>query len=133
MGVSEMGEKEKWRSLNIVKRDGTGDLGWKEVACFEWLAPPLGAMVRSHPELPLRAIPESKTMQWQGTMLMPMAHTTTREYEDFLVRAATGNSSMAAAFWRAGPFSHQWQHLRKLALNLTQAVQWSWLWWQGCG
>ena len=31
----QMGEKKKWNSLSIVKRDGTGDSGWRGVACCE--------------------------------------------------------------------------------------------------
>jgi hypothetical protein len=50
----QMGEKEKWGSLSIVKRDGTGDSGWRGGACCECSALSPGAMVRSQPELPRR-------------------------------------------------------------------------------
>lgn len=45
-------------------------------------APPLGAMVRSQPELLLRAMSESVAAQWQRSMLMLVAYITTREHRD---------------------------------------------------
>jgi hypothetical protein len=44
---SQRGEKEKWNILSIMKRDRTGDLSWRRIACYEWPAMPSRAMVKS--------------------------------------------------------------------------------------
>jgi hypothetical protein len=42
----QMGETEKWSNSSIMKTDGTR-VGWRRIACCEWPAPLLGAMVMS--------------------------------------------------------------------------------------
>jgi hypothetical protein len=56
--------------------------GWRGIACSEWPALTPGAMVRSQPELPLRALSESVATQRLDFVWMTMAHSTTREHRD---------------------------------------------------
>lgn len=53
-------EKDKWSSLSIMKRDGTGD------SRVEWPALSLGTMAKSQAELPLSAMTESVATQCMG-------------------------------------------------------------------
>lgn len=79
--------------------------------------------MRSHHELPLRAVSESMAMQHQGLVSMSVAHITTREQKDFLGGAAMGDHvdvqelhitglghSLDVALWNIG-----WPHLSPLA------------------
>jgi hypothetical protein len=50
------GREREVGSLSIVKRDGTGDSGWRGGACCECSALSPGALVRSQPELPRRVM-----------------------------------------------------------------------------
>lgn len=77
-----MGKKEKWSSLGIVMRDGTGDSGVERSSLLGLANLATWAMVRSQPELQLRAMTGSMTTQWQGSMLMSVTHSTTREHGD---------------------------------------------------
>lgn len=45
-------KKYKWGIMSIVRRNGTGG---QSIGCPEWAALPLGAVVRSQAEPPLRA------------------------------------------------------------------------------
>jgi hypothetical protein len=45
-------------------------------------------MVKSLPELPLRAMFESVATQWQGSVLMSLAHITTRKHDGSPCQAA---------------------------------------------
>ena len=42
----------------------------------------LGILVRSQPKLPMRVMSEFMGKQWQGSVLMSLAHITTREHGD---------------------------------------------------
>lgn len=69
--------------------DSTG--GWRGLSCCEWSALSPGAVViRSQPELPLRAMSESVATQQQGLVSMPMPHVTIREREDVWSRQLPG-------------------------------------------
>ena len=83
-----MGEKEKWNSLSIVKRWNWRLEGGERLP-VEWRALPPGAMVRSQPEMLLRAMFESV----QGSMSMSIGRITTRDLENLgvsLVGTAAG-------------------------------------------
>lgn len=69
-----MGEKEKGRSLSIMKRDGPG----------EWAIPPSGAMMRSQSKLPERVDSESVATQFTevGVGVISVAHIITRKHGD---------------------------------------------------
>lgn len=67
------------------KRNGTVyyEERWNSgVACYEWPALPCGTIMKSQPELPLKAMSGSVAMQHQRSVSMSMAHITVREYED---------------------------------------------------
>lgn len=80
-------------------------------------------MVRFQPKLLLlKTMSESLTMQQQGSVLMSVAHITTRKHGDILgcrgphvCSGAVQNCpcpSLAVALWRAGHISHHQQHQR---------------------
>jgi hypothetical protein len=50
------GREEKWSSLSIMKKDGTGEWRTGRRSLLRVASLPPGAMVRSQPELPLRAV-----------------------------------------------------------------------------
>ena len=64
---------------------------WRGVVCREWPSLPPGALVRSQPELQLKAMSETMAMQWQGLVSMSVAPVTSREHGMSLVRVATGD------------------------------------------
>jgi hypothetical protein len=80
---------------------------YRGIACYEWPAPLSGAIMRSQPEQPLRAMSKPMAMQWQGFvwtlwLILPLENT-----EMSLVKAATMDHVM---LWRAGPISQPQQH-----------------------
>ena len=122
----------------MMMRDGTGDL--KE---YPVKRTPPETILRFQPKLPLRSMSEFKSMQLQGSVLMSVAHITTREHGDVpgrgparyhldvQVLGITGPTphwlfaleclphlSPATALWRAG-------------LDFYQTAQWSGPWWWG--
>ena len=68
----------------------------------------------------LMAMSESMTMQWQGLMLMSMAHFTTRD----LVWMATQDHVDVQDLYRTGPTPHWMQPSGDLAPPLTCSNTW---------
>ena len=71
-----MGEKEKWITF-IMKRCGT-----RGVFCCEWPALLFGAIMKSQPELQLKAMSGSVAVEQQKSVSISMAHITPREHGD---------------------------------------------------
>ena len=103
----QVGEKEKWGSLSIMKRDGTGDSGWRGGTCCECLVLSPEVMVMSQPELPQRDMSGSLATQGQGSMSVP--HITTTEHRDFPGGDSHQGCPGAVQIGKAGSTFHQWQ------------------------
>ena len=63
-------------------------------------------MVRSQPELQLRAMSGSMAMQWQGLVLMSVMPVTTKGYWNVPGRVAFGDYSDVQGLFRTGPSFH---------------------------
>lgn len=84
---------------------------------------------------------ESMAINQQGSVLMSMAHITTRGHWDVPVRVVTGDHMDVQGLCRKGltltgcddleSWSHflPGQYLGEQALHLVQVAQCSWLWW----
>lgn len=92
--------------------------------------------MRSQPDLPLKAMSESVTMQYQGLVSTSLGHITIREYGDVPVRAAARDDMDVQGLcitaptphwmrqlWRDGIIFHQLQHSGERSLRLTQGSQ----------
>lgn len=72
--------------LEHYEEETVATQGWRGVAyCYKCPVLPSGTMVGSQPELLMRIMSESMTMQWQGLMSMSLAHITTGEHADVSV------------------------------------------------
>ena len=111
----------------MMMRDGTGDL--KE---YPVKRTPPETILWFQPKLPLRSMSEFKSMQLQGSVLMSVAHITTREHGDVPGWGSCGGPqglcrTGLTPHWgngkRAVPALHQLQHLREWVPHLTWAIQ----------
>jgi hypothetical protein len=116
----QTGKKKKWSSLNIEKRDGTGDLRVERISPL-YMA---NLTTWGHDEVPAQAATEglramSRFVATRQQGLVSMVHIATRKHGDIPGWAAAGEHMDVQGLCRTGPALHWMRCSAELVLPLT--------------